>query len=249
MDFLALVRRLATETGTELETKITDVVVPPAASYGTTTEHRSRLVRWIQQAWTDVQEDQEQWDFMVFRDTMDLAENQTTYDIKAIIDGDPPEVGITYDELVPFVAPADLRYVWLNDTRNTPPNRHICYYTPPERFFGHQDRFSDRARGLPSRYSIDRDGCIVFDAKPSSNDLNIEFEFRREPHQLVANSDVPAGIKPRFHEVIVYRAMVFYAFKDEADKQLKRSVKLYRDKMNKLRLRSLRDYAMSGTNT
>ena len=55
MNFLQLVKRLATETGTELETNIESVVIPPAAAYGETTEHRSRLVRWIQEAWIEVQ--------------------------------------------------------------------------------------------------------------------------------------------------------------------------------------------------
>ena len=58
MDFLALVKRLAVESGTELEAKIESVEIPPAAGYGSTTEHRTRLINWVNTAWLEIQEDQ-----------------------------------------------------------------------------------------------------------------------------------------------------------------------------------------------
>ena len=249
MTFLELVQQLGSETGTELQSKITSVAMPPAVAYGETTEHRSRLVRWTQRAWLDIQQDQEQWDFMVKRTIMHLAKNQWVYPIKDIVDANlpPAQQDYLYESLVPFVAPRDLRYIWIVGTVPDPNQRQICYYVPPEQFFGFLDRHNDRTTGIPGRYTFDRDGCIVFDSKPSDNHLHIEFEYRAMPHHLVNDGDVPRGLPSKFHDLITYRAMTHYSGFDETGVQMQRAAKLYRDLMNKLRIEYLREYSMAGT--
>lgn len=247
MTFLELVKRLASETGTELESKITSVLESPANAYGESTEHRTRLIRWVKQAWLDVQEDQEQWNFMVRRTTMPLVQNQWSYDIKSIVDAQPGIAPHTYEHIVPFVAPRDFRYIWIVDGGVVPATRNYCYYLPPETFYGFTDRNNDRNVAVPFRYSFRRDGCIEFDAKiPDSNHF-IEFEFRVEPQVLVDDGDVPRGLPERFHEVILYRAMTFYSLFDESEPAQLRAHKLYRDKMNKLRNNQLREYSLPGS--
>jgi len=257
MNFLELVKRLATETGTELESKIDSVVVPPAAAYGETTEHRSRLVRWIREAWIEVQEDQEQWDFMVRRGTMPLVRGQLSYDIASLTapdctgcsPGDCDENDAAFDYLVPFVAPLDRRYIWMIDGRSHPVNRNLCYYIPQEFFKGERDRYSDRTSGLPARYTITRSDCIEFDVHPQNDDYNIEFAYKVLPQELLADDDELRGLvnKPKHHMVIVYKAMIYAALFDESDPQFKRATKLYRDRMNKMRRNELGDYSMVGT--
>lgn len=248
MNFLQLVKRLATETGTELETNIESVVIPPAAAYGETTEHRSRLVRWIQEAWIEVQEDQEQWDFMVRRATMPLVRGQVSYDIRSLTNAACAEEAC-YDYIVPFVAPLDRRYIWMVDGRTQPDNKNLCYYIPHANFFGHNDRFSDRTSGVPSRYSFKRNDCIEFDVYPATDDFNIEYAYKMVPQELVENEDQLRGLekKTKHHMVIVYKAMIFAALFDESDFAYKRATKLYRDRMNKLRLNELSEYTMPGT--
>lgn len=252
MTFLELVQQLGSETGTELLSKITSVAVPPAAAYGETTEHRSRLVRWTQRAWLDLQQDQDQWNFMVKRTMIHLAKGQLVYDLKFLTDSYNSAAGIDYpyEKLVPFVAPRDIRYVWVIDGRHAfPVQKNLCYYVPPERFFGHVDRFHDRTHGVPSRYSLNRDGCLVFDAKPPTDDFRLEYDYRAMPQKLLADADVPRGLPDKFHDLITYRAMVHYAGFDETGVQMQRATKLYRDMMNKLRLEQLPEYAMAGTGT
>ncbi len=245
MDFLTLVKRLASESGTELESKITSVAVPPAVAYGQTTEHRTRLVNWVRQAWLEIQEDQTQWDFMIERGTMPLAQGQVKYDIKAL--AVTPCDPACYDHIVPFVAPLDSRYIWIVDGDQVPSNPQICYYTPAEHFFGDRDRFNILAGGQPSRYSIDRDDCIVFDAAPSLDSYYIEFAFKKVPQELLIDTDVPEGLPLKFHMVIIYKALVYYSMFDEADKQVKRAMKLYKDWLNKLRGEELGEFTLVGT--
>ena len=248
MNFLELVKRLATETGTELESKIESVVIPPAAGYGETTEHRTRLIRWIQQAWVEVQEDQEQWDFMVCRGTMPLVRGQVSYDIANIF-ANACDEDAQYDDIVPFVAPQDRRYIWMIDARSQPVNRNLCYYVKHEHFKGDRDRYSDRTSGLPGRWTIRRNDCIEFDVHPDTDDYNIEFAYKRPPQELALDGDEWWGLekKPKHHMVVVYKAMMYHAMFDESEFQMKRASKLYRDRMNKLRLNELGEYSMPGT--
>lgn len=245
MNFLELVKALASETGTELETKVTSVAVPPATSYGETTEHRSRLVRWIQQAWSDIQEDQDQWDFMVQTTDIPLVTGQVVYPIADLVNAQAGED--IYDEIVPFTAPLDYRYIWLGKTVDSQLQLNPTYYVQPEFFFGDRDRYNINTTGVPSRWSIDRSGCIVFDAKPSNDDYHMRFQFKLLPQWLTDDADVPRNLPERYHMLIVYRAMVFYAGFDESQPQFGRASKLYRDMMNKLRLRYLREYSLPGT--
>jgi len=248
MDYLALVKRLAVETGTELESKITSVNVPPATAYGETTEHRTRLINWIQQAWIDIQDDQDQWDFMVNRVRIDVAKSQYSYDIRSLVDAVEEEE--IYDELIPFVAVFDKQYIWFVDGSISPPTRNKCYFIPPERFYGYRDRYNGSTFGIPFGYSIDRNNCLDFTTSPDKDTYYMEFEYKRLPQVLENDADVPMVLfKRQYHILIVYAAMLFYAGFDETSPQWKRASKLYRDKMNKLRLSELKGYSLPGTRT
>lgn len=246
MNYLDLVKRLAVETGVELEAKITTTAVPPAVSYGSSKENTTRLIKWIQEAWNDIQLDQENWNFMVDRVQVDIAKGQISYEIGALVDA---KVGSTvYDYIIPFVATLDYRYIWLVQGAASPVTRNKCFFVPPEQFFGERDRYSDNSRGLPSRYSIDRKGCLVFDTIPDQDTYYLEFEFKRLPQVLTEDADIPL-FKEQHHMLIVYTAMTDYAGFDESGTQYQRAEKRRKNKMNKLRLTELRDYSMPGTRT
>lgn len=255
MDFLALVKRLASETGTELESKITTLHISSPPAYGQTTEHTKRLVGWIREAWVDVQEDQDQWNFMVDRVRVDLAKGQHDYPIGALVNKRihdtlphplPAEIAEVYDYIIPFVAIMEQRYIWIVDGSVSPPTRNKCYLLPAEYFFGERDRHNDGAFGTPYRYSINRKGCLVFDTSPSHDNFYVEFEYKRLPQFLRDDAELPYGLANKHHSLIVYTAMKFYAGFDETEAQWKRASILYRDKMNKLRLNELKDYSIPG---
>lgn len=244
MNYLAMVQRLARETGTELAAKITSVTVTPATSYGETTEHVNRLIEWIQQAWLEIQNDQPNWEFMIATEQVAILHGQTSYDIRQAVED---AVGTdVYDGIRPFVAPLDRRYIWVVDGSTDPLQKYPCYYVPPEHFFGFSDRYIND-RGRPGFYSIQPDGCISIEPAPQSDDWNLEFEYRLLPQTLGADSDTPTGLPDKFHMLIVYRAMMEYAGFDESDRQYRRAQKAYRQMMNKLRLEQLREYTMPGT--
>jgi len=243
MDYLTLVKRLATETGAELSSKITSVLTVPPTSYGESTEHILRMTQWITQAWLEIQNDQPNWEFMIATEQVALLQGQTSYDIRqAVEDATGTD---QYDGIRPFVANVDHRYIWVVDGSTSPLVKQPMYYVPPEHFYGDRDRYISE-KGQPYWYSLQPDGCLSIEAAPPDNNWNIEFEYRLLPQTLGADSDTPTGLPDKFHMLIVYWAMVEYAGFDESDRQYKRAFKSYRRMLNKLRIEKTREFTMPG---
>lgn len=68
--------------------------------------------------------------------------------------------------------------------------------------------------GRPVRYAISPAGEIVFSPVPDKA-YRIRGLYTKTPKELVANSDTP-DMPSRFHDVIVYRALLYLADNDEA---------------------------------
>lgn len=243
MTFLELVRRLALESAAELQERIDDVTVTPATSYGSTTEHINRFITWIKQAWLEIQNDQSPpsyWRFMVERGSLALSVGQTTYDIAA--NHTDPE----YDGIIPFVAPLDRRYIWCVDTNKDPNQKQPCYYVPPEHFFGDRDRYTND-QGRPYAYTFGPDGDIVVEPAPSIAGYELQYDFRRMPQELSANTDTPLGLPDKFHMIIVYWALMEHGLLDESERQFVRAQRNYKRMMQRLRMEQLPEYTMPGT--
>ena len=251
MTYLELVQQLALETGTALTAEITDVSWPPATSYGQSTEHLARLANWIRRAWLDIQMDQPEWAFMIYRGTMPLVTGQWSYDIKTIVDDDLEleEAPQRYDEIVPFTAQFDRPYVWVVNGATEPGQHNFCYYQMEEQFFGQSDIRSGQTRGIPGRFTIDVNKYAVLDTAPPDDEYYLEFAYKAEPQVFSAAADEPLRLPERFHDLIVYQAMLYAAGFDETDKQFKRGQFLFRRMMNKLRMAQLPEYSMPGTAT
>lgn len=239
MTYLQLVKRLVQELGTELPEKVTSVTVTPANSYGTTTQYINDCVTWIKQAWIELQEDQQDWDFMRKQGTFPLVGGQTQYDI-------PLQTGVEdYDGLRPFMAIMDSRYIWLVNNTTQPATRQNCYYVKPEHWFGFVGK-TPSAEGLPNRYSFTSNGCILFYPLPSTDSLSVEFRYQRAVQELAADTDTPEGLPAKYHMDIVYRAMEYYSGYDEAQAQWKRALTRKRKMENKMYIELLPEYSAPG---
>lgn len=71
------------------------------------------------------------------------------------------------------------------------------------------DQFNGVSNTAPTKFTRLPNGSLRFFATPDSN-YSIQFDYFRNAHTLVAASDVPL-IPSAFHDVIVYKAMQFYA--------------------------------------
>lgn len=239
MTYLELVKRLVQELGTELPAKVTSVADTPATAYGTTTQHINDCVTWIKQAWIELQEDQQDWSFMLATADFDLVEGQAKYDITL-------QTGLSdYDGIRPYMAPIDRRYIWLFDGSTQPGSRSKCYYVKPEQWFG-QVGLTPSAEGSPSWYTFDSTGCILFYPLPSNDSMKAEFRYQRAVEELADDTDTPTGLPPKFHMDIVYRAMEYYSGYDEAQAQWKRAMTRRRKMDNKMYIELLPEYSAPG---
>ena len=239
MTYLQLVKRLVQELGTELPEKVTSVTNTPATSYGTTTQHINDCVTWTNQAWIELQEDQQDWDFLRKQGTFPLVGGQPQYDIIL-------QTGMEdYDGLRPYMATLDRRYIWVTNSTSQPASRHNCYYVKPEQWFGLFGK-NPPAKGLPTRYSFTSNGCILFYPYPSTDSMTAEFRYQRGVQELVEDTDTPLGLPPKYHLDIVYRAMEYYSGYDETQPQWKRAVTRKRKMENKMYIELLPEYSAPG---
>ena len=238
--YLDLVKRLVSELGVDLPGRITSVLTTPATSYGGTTEFINKCVEWIAQAWIEIQEDQQDWDFMRMTGAFPLVQGQAMYDITL-------QTGLEeYDGIIPYVAPVQSRYIWLVNDTVSPPVKSHCYYIPPELYFGYFDRL-DGAQGQSYRYTFKSNGCVLLDPPPGPLAGQLEFRYRRAVQEFTADTDTPTGLPPKFHMAIVYRAMEYYSGFDETQPQWGRAQKLGRRMMNKMYIELLPEYLVAGT--
>jgi len=239
MTYLGLVKRLVQELGTDLPEKVTSVAITPSTSYGSTTQFINDCVTWVKQAWIELQEDQQDWNFMRTSGLFALIGGQAQYDITL-------QAGLSdYDGMRPFMASLDNRYIWINNNTTQPPGRQNCYYVKPEQWFGFVGR-NPPAQGLPTRYTFTSNGCILFYPVPSTDSLSAEFRYLREVQELVADTDTPTGLPPKYHMDIVYRAMEYYSGYDEAQAQWKRALTRKRKMENKMYIELLPEYSAPG---
>jgi hypothetical protein len=65
------------------------------------------------------------------------------------------------------------------------------------------------ATGMPSLFSMAPDGSFRVYPTPVES-VELKFPYRRTVHELVSDGDVPI-FNARYHEVIVWRALMYYA--------------------------------------
>ena len=91
------------------------------------------------------------------------------------------------------------------------------------------DRFASAYRtiteGSPTVWSINPQGYLVFNARPTSNET-ITYEAYSTPVSMVANIDFP-GMPERYHMAIVYKALRDYALFDVAPELERKAVMSY----------------------
>lgn len=229
MNYLELVKRLAQEAGTIEPDKITTVAGQ--------TGHIRDLVTWINQAWYEIQLMHDNWRWMVKKATMTLTADQDTYTKVEIIAQIPD-----FDEIVPFTADHEPRYILVDQGGNT---HSQCWYYEYENFRGLHDRWVETS-SFPQRYTTSPDESIIVDPAPQDA-LALEFDYRLQRQNLTQDTDVPL-LPERFHMAIVYRALWDHAGYDEANVQFQRAERLYRRYKRWLLNDQLPDYTVPGVN-
>lgn len=229
--FLQLCSLLATRSGA--------IGTAPAAVTGQT-GRQAKCVDWIMNAWELIQSDSTDWDWMQAEvSAVALTINDMSYSGSdlgiatrfAAFKGDRDVNGIPY------------RPWTIYDNSIGQSDETALRQIPFERWRLSYDRGSHTAQ-RPQVYALAPDNTIRFGPKPDAA-YRVRGEYRKTPQVLAANSDTPE-LPDRFHQIIVWRAIMLIAGHDEHDPAFVQAAQKYGEMMLALQRECLPEINLAG---
>jgi hypothetical protein len=194
MNFLQLAQKLAQECE-----------VPSAGPTDVTTQtgQLKRIVDWTADAYNDIQNRSAVWRWMRRAFTFNTVADDDSYPFTAVTDVDAG------------AAISRFGHWWAHDEKAPPlaylqsggvAGQYRLVWMPWDEFRWIY-RFGTQNASTPIYVSVDHQNNLCLGPKP--NDVFVVTgDFQRSAQQLAANGDIPE--MPRFHDLIVYTAMVKY---------------------------------------
>jgi hypothetical protein len=190
MNYLQLVNRARIECG------VSGANVPLVTAQNLTGE-AARIASWINTAWVDLQTSKDDWQFMLENFTFNTVAQQQVYT--------PTEAGVgsTFanwkrDSFRCSSVGANFGDEQLMNYMEFPTFRNLYIYANMRRTYAR-----------PVVVSITPDKNLAFGSVPDQAYV-IDAQYYVRPTELVADTDTP-NIPDRFHMLLVYRAMLYYA--------------------------------------
>jgi len=177
----------------------------------------ARLIAWVRQAWQEIQLERREWRF---------AWSQAAISVET-----------AYRD---YSAPADLDH-WDDATLRVV--GHRLRAMPWHKF--RERHLEDSGRDHPSVITLTPDGKLMMDTAPDQ-DGELTFEYYRTPQLLADNGDVPR-MPAQYHMAIVYRAMLAYAFYENASEVAQAARLGEQGITTQMELRELPDMTFAGT--
>ena len=205
MNFLQICQRTASECGVATGAAITatlPTVVGVSGSLG-------RIVGWVADAWTDIQMDHEDWDFMRSSNLLGAGVSFPTTAGKATypLGVGPGTVGIAADDFGKWDRETFRGFATFQGVRNE-------MFLDEIPFDAWRDSYMLGALRLgqtrPVVIAVGPDQSLNL-GPPPNGAYTITGDFYMSPQEMTVDSDVPRGIPARFHMLIVYQAMMKYA--------------------------------------
>lgn len=199
--YVQLVDRLRVECGTS---------GAPLTTLAGQVAEVNRLAGWINQAWMSIQEMHEDWFFLRQGFSFSTTAGLGSYTpLQAGIPVAPGlgiwkrdsvriylnVLGVANEAFLPFQTYDSFRDLWLFGAMRTQQTR-------------------------PTMFSIDPQFNLLLGSAPDAV-YTINGEYFQAPTRMVADADVPA-MPPRWHDLIVYRAMQHYGMYEAAPEVLQR---------------------------
>ena len=162
-------------------------------SVTTVSGYQATLVKYVQNAYDDIQNLRDQGDFLKSSVSISLVAGTTTYTIEDIFNLTPTQVTAQYNPLA----------AW--DTKKFFYSTSVLSYVPYEWFTLYD--YASNAASTPSYFTIG-----LFDSgyrnlifAPVSGPFSVTAFYYKKAQELDANTDIPS-LPEEFHRLIVYRA-------------------------------------------
>ncbi len=194
--FLQLCQDIARDSGSVSGVRPTTVVSQTGLLF--------QIVRWVNDAWLKIQNDRDHWEWMrsSWQGSAEVGSNMYS----------PTGLGITDHGRWLLDSPGYFpTTVFLDDAANEGLLTFISYNEWRTRY-GRGLQTS----GRPEFYSISPNGRLLVGPTPD-DEYTFKGEYFTVPQSLSADSDVPAGLPARYHDVIRFRALMELHGFDEAN--------------------------------
>ncbi len=173
------------------------------------TSRRKKMVDWVQQAWVDIQLMRGDWLFMHSQFSFDTVVATRDY-LAASYGISDMKLWDTGSFLIYETAKGE------SDQNNL---GHLSYGKWREQY---RARMGDRDDGRPQLITILPDNQVRFEPRPDKI-YTIEGDYKRATQEFSANADVPTNLPDDFHMIIVWQALKYYAFKENAPDTLEQA--------------------------
>jgi hypothetical protein len=112
----------------------------------------------------------------------------------------------------------------------------VCYVNPEQwKAYGYG---VNKQLGCPTHFTIDYDGKYIFFPQPNKQYV-LTFEYWKTPQVLSAHGDLVEGIADAYTDVIMWKAVEYWALYDESSSNQRRAARMFAPFYRKL----LRDYS------
>ncbi len=193
MDFLALCKRARSEAG---------ISGDGPSTVDNQTGQLGRLVGWVAEAWRDIQLMRPNWLFMNSEFTFDT--------VAATRDYDPADYSIT--DLKLWDTGSFLIYetaIGESDQNELP---SLTYARWRDEY---RNQMNVRADERPITCTVLANNKLRFEPRPDKI-YTVEGEYKRTTQLFAADTDVPTNLPDDFHMIIVWQALTYYGFFENA---------------------------------
>ena len=227
MSYLALAQKLVEKCGIS--------GVGPVTTIGQVGELK-RVTGWINEAWSAIQQVRADWEWMRASVSFSTVAGQATYsasqcgafDLAEWIMNTKDCTFRSYLASVGVASEISLSYMPYEGWRNT-----------------YQKGSMRIARARPMSITITPDQSIGLGMTPDSADYVIVGDYFREPSAMTADADSPA-MPARFHMLIVYQAMQYYAQYEGDEYMRQTSEREYSKMMGRMTIAQLPEMTLGG---
>lgn len=197
MNFLQLCQEAARDSGTVAG-------VPSFTTVVGVTGRVEKFVGWVRDAWIDIQNERNDWQWMRRSFSQALTINTTTYTAA--------ELGIadfgSWLHDLPALGWRNLTIYEAGDQANEGELREIGYPLYRQRYMrGTHDA------NKPTEWAVTPINSLAFGNKPDKAYI-VQGEYRKEPQRLEADADIPE-MPEQFHRLIIGEALRLMAESDE----------------------------------
>lgn len=205
MNFLALCQRACVECGVASGLAIQSALPTTAGASGSL----GRVVGWVNDAWTDVQCDHDDWDWMRSSNLLGAGVSFQTIAGQASypLGTTAGTVGVDVEAFGKWDRETFRNYPTAVGFRGEGYLDEIPFDTWRDSYMFGAMR-SVQTRPVVVAVGSDQSLCL---GPPPNGLYTITADYFVAPTEMVADTDVPTGLPTRFHMLIVYRAMMKYA--------------------------------------